>query len=60
MFRQLLRDAKERLRLFLSKMRCAGHGFCATDCGGRLIALTRLRDLSRAFSTGTGKGKQRP
>ncbi|SRR5258705_11430504 len=34
----------------------AGREFCATDCGGSLIALTRPRDLSWA-STDTGKGK---
>src|ERR1700730_13085431 len=35
----------------------AGREFCATVCGSSLIALTRLRDLSRAFATDTGKGK---
>jgi hypothetical protein len=35
----------------------AGREFCATDCGGSLIALTRPRDLSWAFATETGKGK---
>ena len=35
----------------------AGHEFCATVCGGGLIALTGPHDLSRAFATDTGKGK---
>jgi len=58
MFRQLLRTANERLRLFLSE-RGRRARVIRDSCAGSLVALSRPRDLSRAFATHTSRAKHR-